>query len=87
MLYIGAMWTVGSWMPNLLSTDDDRTGKLSQLLLVVIYMAVVSSLLITEAIGIHLIFRAFLLGTAMPKNSGLVREIARKTEDFVLIFL
>jgi len=87
MLYIGAMLTVGRWMLNLLSTYYDRTGKLSQLLLAVIYMAVVSSALITEAIGIHLIFGAFLLGAAMPKNPGLVREIAQKTEDFVLIFL
>jgi hypothetical protein len=38
-------------------------------------------------IGIHYIFGAFLLGAAMPKNPGLVREIAQKTEDFVLIFL
>ncbi len=87
MLYIGAMLTGGRWMLNLLSTYYDRTGKLSQLLLAVIYMAVVSSALITEAIGIHLIFGAFLFGAAMPKNPGLVREIAQKTEDFVLIFL
>lgn len=87
VLYIGAMLTGGRWVLNLLSTYYDRTGKLSQLLLAVIYMAVVSSALITEAIGIHLIFGAFLLGAAMPKNPGLVREIAQKTEDFVLIFL
>jgi Sodium/hydrogen exchanger family len=57
------------------------------LMLAGIYMAVVTSALITEAIGIHLIFGAFLLGASMPKNPGLVREIAEKTEDFVLIFL
>jgi len=50
-------------------------------------MGVVASALITEWIGIHLIFGAFLLGVAMPKNAGLTRELAEKTEDFVLIFL
>jgi nucleotide-binding universal stress UspA family protein len=50
-------------------------------------MGVVASALITELIGIHLIFGAFLLGAVMPKNPGLVRELAEKTEDFVLIFL
>ena len=50
-------------------------------------MGVVVSALITELIGIHLIFGAFLLGAAMPKNPGLVRELAQKTEDFVLTFL
>jgi Kef-type K+ transport system membrane component KefB len=87
VLYIGAMLTLGRWLLKILSTYYDRTGKLSQLMLAGIYMAVVSSALITEAIGIHLIFGAFLLGAAMPKNPRLVREIAQKTEDFVLIFL
>jgi Kef-type K+ transport system membrane component KefB len=87
VLYIGAMLTVGRWLLKILSTYYDRTGKLSQLMLAGIYMAVVLSALITEAIGIHLIFGAFLLGAAMPKNPRLVREIAQKTEDFVLIFL
>ena len=50
-------------------------------------MAVVISALITEVIGIHLIFGAFLVGAVMPKDADLVREIAQKTEDFVLIFL
>jgi Kef-type K+ transport system membrane component KefB len=87
VLYIGGMLTVGRWLLKFLSTYYDRTGKLSQLMLAAIYMAVVASALITEAIGIHLIFGAFLLGAAMPKNPHLVREIAQKTEDFVLIFL
>jgi Kef-type K+ transport system membrane component KefB len=87
VIYIGLMLTVGRWLLQILSTFYDRAGKLSQLLLAGIYMAVVASALITEAIGIHLIFGAFLLGAAMPKNPGLVREIAQKTEDFVLIFL
>jgi nucleotide-binding universal stress UspA family protein len=47
----------------------------------------VISALITELIGIHFIFGAFLLGAVMPKNAGLVKELAEKTEDFVLIFL
>lgn len=87
LLYIGGMLTVGRWLLQKLSTYYERAGHLSQLKLAAIYMAVVLSALITEAIGIHLIFGAFLLGAAMPKNPGLVREIAQKTEDFVLIFL
>jgi Kef-type K+ transport system membrane component KefB len=87
LIYIGAMLSVGRWLLNILATYYDRTGKLSQLMLAGIYMAVVFSALITETIGIHLIFGAFLMGAAMPKHPKLVREIAQKTEDFVLIFL
>lgn len=87
LLYIGFMVTAGRWLLQRLSSHYDRAGRLNQFVLAGIYMAVVVSALITEIIGIHLIFGAFLLGAAMPKNPGLVREIAQKTEDFVLIFL
>ncbi|HEY9873885.1 MAG TPA: cation:proton antiporter, partial [Candidatus Obscuribacterales bacterium] len=87
LLYIGFMVTVGRWFLQRLSRYYDRSGRLTQLVLAGIYMGVVASALITELIGIHLIFGAFLLGAVMPKNPGLVREVAEKTEDFVLIFL
>ncbi len=87
LLYIGFMVTVGRWFLKRLSNYYDRTGRLTQLVLAGIYMGVVASALITELIGIHLIFGAFLLGAVMPKNPGLVRELAQKTEDFVLTFL
>ncbi|MEA5616863.1 cation:proton antiporter [Cronbergia sp. UHCC 0137] len=87
LLYIGFIFTVGSWFLKRLNAHYRRSKRLSQLVLALIYMAVVASALITEFIGIHLIFGAFLLGAAMPKNAELVREIAVKTEDFVLIFL
>jgi Kef-type K+ transport system membrane component KefB/nucleotide-binding universal stress UspA family protein len=87
VLYIAFMLTVVRWFLQRLATYYRRTGRLSQLVLAGIYMGVVTSALITEWIGIHLIFGAFLLGAVMPKNAGLVREIAEKTEDFVLIFL
>jgi Kef-type K+ transport system membrane component KefB/nucleotide-binding universal stress UspA family protein len=87
LLYIGFMMTVGRSFLQRLAIYYRRTKRLNQLLLALIYMGVVASALITELIGIHLIFGAFLLGTLMPKNAGLVREIVGKTEDFVLIFL
>ena len=87
IVYIGLMLTAGRWFLKGLVKHYLRAGRLSQLLLAGIYMGVVASALITELIGIHLIFGAFLLGAAMPKNEDLVRELAVKTEDFVLIFL
>jgi Kef-type K+ transport system membrane component KefB/nucleotide-binding universal stress UspA family protein len=87
LLYIVFMFTAGRWFLKRLATHYQRTKRLSQFLLAVIYVGVVTSALITEMIGIHLIFGAFLLGAAMPKNADLVRELAIKTEDFVLIFL
>ena len=87
ILYIILMATAGRWLLRKLSIHYQRTGRLTQWVLAWIYMGVVASALITELIGIHLIFGAFLLGAVMPKDPGLVRELAEKTEDFVLIFL
>jgi Kef-type K+ transport system membrane component KefB/nucleotide-binding universal stress UspA family protein len=87
IVYIAFVLVVVRWLLEKLETHYKQTGKLTQLVLAGIYMSVVISALITEFIGIHLIFGAFLLGAVMPKNEGLVQEIAEKTEDFVLIFL
>ncbi|MFB2770916.1 cation:proton antiporter [Pelatocladus sp. BLCC-F211] len=87
LLYIGVMVTLGRNFLSRLANYYRRNKRLNQLVLALIYAGVVASALITELIGIHLIFGAFLLGAIMPKNAGLVREIAVKTEDFVLIFL
>lgn len=87
LVYIALIIAVGRTFLPKLSTFYNRTGRLTQFLLALIYMGVVVSALITEWIGIHLIFGAFLLGVVMPKNEGLTRELAQKTEDFVLTFL
>lgn len=87
VIYIGVMLTLGRWFLKRLANHYKRTGKLTQFTLAGIYMGVVASALTTELIGIHLIFGAFILGVAMPKDAALTREIAEKTEDFVLTFL
>ncbi|HBB30293.1 MAG TPA: sodium:proton antiporter [Cyanobacteria bacterium UBA8803] len=87
LLYIGFMVTVVRWFLQKLARYYRRTERLTQLMLACIYMLVIASALITELIGIHLIFGAFLLGAVMPKHAGLVRELAQKTEDFVLTIL
>jgi Kef-type K+ transport system membrane component KefB len=87
IVYITFMFTAGRWLLDKALAHYRRASRLNQLTLAFIYMGVVLSALITEYIGIHLIFGAFLIGAAMPKDSGFVREIAEKTEDFILIFL
>lgn len=85
--YIALMFSVGRLLLKQFAVLYDRKGKLTQTVLASIYMVVVLSALITELIGIHLIFGAFLVGVTMPKHPGLTRELAQKTEDFVLTFL
>jgi Kef-type K+ transport system membrane component KefB len=61
ILYIILMATAGRWLLRKLSIHYQRTGRLTQWVLAWIYMGVVASALITELIGIHLIFGAFLV--------------------------
>lgn len=88
LLYIIFVLTVGRWLLKYIGIYYKQSGQLSQFMLAIVYVAVIISALITEMIGIHLIFGAFLIGVSMPKdNHKLVEQIATKTEDFVLIFL
>jgi Kef-type K+ transport system membrane component KefB len=50
-----------------------------------ICVALLSSSLITEFIGIHAIFGAFLLGTLIPHDSAIARHIHHKLEDLVVV--
>jgi Kef-type K+ transport system membrane component KefB/nucleotide-binding universal stress UspA family protein len=87
LIFVGLMLTVGRLFLRRLAKYYDRSGHLTQTMLALIYMGVLVAALITETIGIHLIFGAFLLGAILPKHVGLTRELAQKTEDFVLTVL
>lgn len=50
-------------------------------------LALLVSSFITEIIGIHALFGAFLLGAILPKGDGFATTLAEKLEDLVLVFL
>jgi Kef-type K+ transport system membrane component KefB len=68
-----------------------RAGQSSpmepQRLVVVAILMVFTSSAITELIGIHALFGAFLCGAVVPKQHGLPRRIAERLEDLVSVFM
>jgi Kef-type K+ transport system membrane component KefB len=68
-----------------LADRAERRGELSQGLTAVIIVAMLLSALITEWIGIHALFGAFLLGALVPHDSLAARELTRRLEDVVLV--
>lgn len=64
-----------------------RRGRVSQDLLAVVLLLVLLSAFITEWIGIHALFGAFLLGAILPKDSRFVHDLAAKLEDVTVVFL
>jgi len=83
------MLTVGRMVLHRLADYIERSnnGVLTQLLVAVLFVGMMGSAIITELIGIHTIFGAFLFGAVMPNRSIFVRDLAEKTEDFTVVFL
>jgi Kef-type K+ transport system membrane component KefB len=52
-----------------------------------LFVGLLLSALVTEAIGIHALFGAFLLGAIIPHDSLLAREVSRRLEDLVVLLL
>lgn len=62
-------------------------GKLSQGAVALVLIGLLVSALVTEAIGIHALFGAFLLGVSIPHDSFLARELTHRLEDLVVVLL
>jgi Kef-type K+ transport system membrane component KefB len=65
-----------------------RTRKTVSLdAMAVVFVALLIASLLTEFIGIHAIFGAFLLGAVTPHDSELAREVKGKLNDLVIVLL
>ena len=62
-------------------------GGLTQNRLALILLLVFASAWVTEWLGIHALFGAFLLGAVMPKDHALVQTLRGKLEDLTVILL
>ncbi len=65
----------------------ERQGTLTTGVIGTIFLLVLASAYATEAIGIHALFGAFLMGAIMPKGTQFVRELGHKIEDFTVVLL
>jgi Kef-type K+ transport system membrane component KefB len=66
---------------------DDTTGPLPRSAVSGTFLAVLLAALATEAIGIHAVFGAFLLGAVVPHDSRIAREFTAMLKDPVTILL
>jgi Kef-type K+ transport system membrane component KefB len=62
-------------------------GQLSENLIAVLILLVLASSLITDRLGIHLLFGAFLFGAVMPKDRAFIRYILEKFESLTVVLL
>ncbi|HEV2397328.1 MAG TPA: cation:proton antiporter [Candidatus Sulfotelmatobacter sp.] len=64
-----------------------KKGALSENWLALMMLLVLASALITEYIGIHLLFGAFLMGAIMPKEAKFVRYVLDRFETITVTLL
>jgi Kef-type K+ transport system membrane component KefB len=62
-------------------------APLTPAIIATVLVSVLTSALTTEAIGIHALFGAFILGAIIPHDNRLVREFGHKVEDLVNVLL
>ena len=55
--------------------------------LAVVFVAVLASALMTELIGVHAIFGAFLVGAIFPHDSTIAKDLIHKLENLVTVLL
>jgi Kef-type K+ transport system membrane component KefB len=66
---------------------DTSSGPLPAAAVSGMFVLVLLSALVTELIGIHAVFGAFLLGAVVPHQSRVAREFTTKLKDPVIVLL
>jgi nucleotide-binding universal stress UspA family protein len=70
-----------------LARYHEERGQITTGMLAMLFVGIILSALITDRIGIHAIFGAFLFGAIMPQRSEFISELVQKLEDFTVVFL
>jgi Kef-type K+ transport system membrane component KefB len=85
--YVGVMWFGIQRALRRLGTEFLKRKSLTQGMMSVILLLVFVSGWVTERLGIHALFGAFLMGVVMPKDQGFVRVLREKLEGLVVVLL
>lgn len=88
LTYLAAMLLLARPVLRIFAAREERkTGPLSRTAFAIVCVAFLFSAFATEAIGIHALFGAFLLGAILPHDGRLARELRAKLEDAVTVLL
>lgn len=83
--YCAVIWFVVR--PVLARLGPREGAQVNTDVIAAVFVLIAASALVTEVIGVHAIFGAFLLGAAMPRGGGLVSVLVEKVEDLVTVVL
>ena len=84
---LGMFFVVRPFVGRVCRWIDESAKPLPPAAIPIAFVAVLLSALATEAIGVHAVFGAFLLGAVIPHDSRLAREFTHKLKDVVAVLL
>jgi Kef-type K+ transport system membrane component KefB len=88
VVYVVAMLAIARpLLTKLAAREEAKTGPVSLDVLAVVLAAVLVSAAATDAIGIHALFGAFLVGALLPHEGRLANEVRHRLEDVVVVLL
>lgn len=86
-VFVAAVFWIGRPVAIRLATRCEQHPAMGQGTFAAVCVAVLLAAITTEAIGVHALFGAFLVGTIIPRESRLARELAVRLSDVVLVLL
>jgi Kef-type K+ transport system membrane component KefB len=81
------MVTAGRRGLRVLENRYAARGRITQDSIAVLIVAMLASAWITERLGVHALFGAFLVGAISPKTEGFVRAVLERFEDTMVVLL
>ncbi len=87
VLYVMFMLFIVKRLLNRIAQTHFTRETVNKPILAVLFGILLMSSYLTEVIGIHALFGAFMAGVIIPANQSFRRVIADKIEDFSLVFL
>ncbi|MGH7586195.1 MAG: cation:proton antiporter [Gemmatimonadales bacterium] len=85
VLYATLMLTVVRWGLGRLRHVVERRGELSQDVVAFVVFFILASALVTERLGIHAVFGAFLAGVVMPRDTRFSGALLDRFHDLMVI--
>lgn len=86
MLFIGLMFLIVRPLVIRFCVGTNQ-GESTALPTAILFVALLSSAIVTDIIGIHAVFGSFLLGAVIPHDSRIARELGHKLHDVTTVLL
>lgn len=87
VLYVLAMLYVVRPLLRKIAAVYFKKEQMSEVLIGMVFVLLVASAYLTEVIGIHALFGAFMAGAVMPDQNGFRQQFIQKVEDVAVVLL